>query len=119
MKKAICASALILIALLLLGPRVADAHGPGRVHFGAHVLIGPGYWWPGPWWGPGWWGARYYSYSPPVVVQQAPVYVQPSPASEELYYWYYCQKPQGYYPYVQQCPNGWMKVVPPASPPGR
>ena len=78
MKKAICASALILIALLLLGPRVADAHGPGRVHFGAHVLIGPGYWWPGPWWGPGWWGARYYSYSPPVVVQQAPAYVQPS-----------------------------------------
>jgi hypothetical protein len=62
---------------------------------------GPGYW------GPGWWGpSYYYPYSaPPVIVQRAPAY------------WYYCQNPQGYYPYIQQCPNGWMQVVPPASPP--
>jgi len=69
MTKAICVSVLILIALLLLSPQASDAHGPGRARFGAHVFIGPGYWWPGPWWGPGWWGPRYYSYSPPVVVQ--------------------------------------------------
>ena len=33
-------------------------------------------------------------------------------------YWYYCQNPQGYYPYVNSCPGGWMKVVP-QPPPGR
>jgi len=118
MKKAICFSVLSLIVLLLVSPPPVDAHGPGRVSFGARVFIGPGFWWPGPWWGPGWWGPRY-SYSPPVVGQQPPVYVQPYSPTAEPQYWYYCQKPQGYYPYVQQCANGWMKVVPPASPPGQ
>jgi len=60
----------------------------------------------------------YYSYPAPVVIQQpaAEVYVQPAPQQPaEMSYWYYCQNPQGYYPYVRQCPGGWMKVVP--SPP--
>jgi hypothetical protein len=118
MKKAICLGALILSALLLVSPQPVAAHGHGRVSFGAHVFIGPGFWWPGAWWGPGWWGPPYY-YSPPAVIQQAPVYVQPTPPPEEPPYWYYCQKPQGYYPYIRQCPNGWMKVVPPVSPPGQ
>src|SRR2546428_12259210 len=26
--------------------------------------------------------------------------------------WYYCANPQGYYPYVQQCPGGWRPVAP-------
>lgn len=43
--------------------------------------------------------------TPPVYEQQPP---QP--------YWYYCQNPGGYYPYVQQCPNGWLQVVPDARP---
>jgi hypothetical protein len=29
--------------------------------------------------------------------------------------WYYCGKPQGYYPYVRTCASGWQKV--PARPP--
>jgi hypothetical protein len=37
--------------------------------------------------------------------------------SEEPSYWYYCQNPQGYYPYVKQCPSGWTKVPPSAVPP--
>ena len=41
------------------------------------------------------------------------------PRSEAKGLWYYCQKPEGYYPYIQRCPDGWIKVVPPASPPGR
>jgi hypothetical protein len=86
----------------------------------------PGYW--GPWyWGPRlwigsglWWGAPYYSYpSPPAAVQQPPIYVEPAPPPEEPQYWYYCQDAQGYYPYVQQCPKGWMKVVPQTQPPGQ
>ena len=37
-----------------------------------------------------------------------PVYIEP----EQPFYWYYCQDPQGYYPYVESCPSGWMRVVP-------
>jgi hypothetical protein len=48
--------------------------------------------------------------APPVVVQPAPqVYVQPPPPQP---YWYYCDNPQGYYPYVPQCPGGWRQVLP-------
>ena len=27
-------------------------------------------------------------------------------------YWYYCRAPAGYYPYVNNCPNGWEQVAP-------
>jgi hypothetical protein len=50
-----------------------------------------------------------------VDVQPEAVLSQPV----EPIYWYYCQNPQGYYPYVKQCPNGWMKVVPSPPPPQR
>ncbi len=75
-----------------------DGHR-SRVFIGGTVFLGDPFWWgPPP------------VYAPPVVVQQpAPVYTAP-PAT----YWYYCPNPQGYYPYVQQCPPGWMTVVPPA-----
>jgi hypothetical protein len=87
-------------------------HGHGRVG----VFVGPGVWWGGPWWwGPGYPYYDYPGYSYPYYAP--PVYVQPQPPPQQPYYWYYCQNPQGYYPYVQQCPNGWMQVVPPASPP--
>ncbi len=85
--------------------------GGGHGHFG--VVIGAPFWGWGWGWGP--WGYPYGYYNPPVVVeQQAPVYVQPEAQTQ---YWYYCQSAQGYYPYVQQCPGGWMQVVPPAAPP--
>jgi hypothetical protein len=45
------------------------------------------------------------------------MYVQPAPAAEAPRYWDYCKKPQGYYPTVKRCPDGWMKVVPPEQPP--
>lgn len=90
-------------------------HGP-RVSFGL-------------WLGPGWVGSHYYSPfyypyypsyyppEPPIVIQQQPeVYVQPAPQQDQPVYWYFCKDPQGYYPYVKQCPSGWMKVVP--TPPG-
>jgi hypothetical protein len=134
MKKVICCAVLVAIAFLLASPLSSHAGG-SRVHFGVNVGVGHGYWghgywgprywgpryWgPRVWWGPSvWWGAPYYYSAPPVSVQQPPVYEQPAPPPEEPQYWYYCQNPQGYYPYIQQCPNGWMKVVPPATPPGQ
>jgi len=43
---------------------------------------------------------------PPVVVMpMAPPVVRPP---QPL--WYYCQSYQAYYPYVQQCPEGWRAV---------
>src|SRR6185369_15546181 len=94
-------------------------HGERIVHRGGNVrvgvLVGPGWWWPG-WWEP----YPYYPYypSPPVIVEQpSELYVQPNPREEAPVYWYFCKDPQGYYPYVNKCPKGWMKVVPPANPP--
>lgn len=52
---------------------------------------------------------------PPLVVAPAPVYVRPSPpivVQPSPHYWYYCDHPQGYYPYVQHCPGGWRQVAP-------
>lgn len=56
---------------------------------------------------------------PPVVVQQgyvAPPPVTAAPAEPNPGFWYYCNNPQGYYPYVQQCGTQWMTV--PANPNG-
>lgn len=93
-------------------------HGP-RVGIG--LWVGPG-WWPG-WGWPYYYPSYYYPYYPPertIVIQQPPeAYEQEAPQTEQAIYWYFCKDPQGYYPYVKQCPNGWMKVVPtpPEEPP--
>jgi hypothetical protein len=63
-----------------------------------------------PSWDP-FWGSTDAAPAPPVVVPP-PAPLQP-PA-----YWYYCQDPQGYYPYTRECPGGWMTVAPPTAPPG-
>jgi len=50
-----------------------------------------------------------------VIQQQTPVYEMQTPQQEE-YYWYFCPDSKNYYPYVKQCPNGWLKVIPPQGP---
>ncbi len=41
------------------------------------------------------------------------------PPAQQPAYWYYCPNPPGYYPYVKECPPGWMTVAPsPAGQPG-
>ncbi|NNM51074.1 MAG: hypothetical protein HKM02_02465 [Pseudomonadales bacterium] len=49
--------------------------------------------------------------APPPQTAIAPGALPPPPAST----WYYCQQPQGYYPYIPSCPSGWQPVasVPP------
>ncbi len=99
----------------------------GGFHGGTRVFIGgvgwwgwPGWWGPG-WWGPGWWGSPYPYYAdPPVVIQQTPTeYIQQAPTSPQQAYWYFCQSVGAYYPYVKECPGGWIQVVPQAPPPAR
>jgi hypothetical protein len=61
-------------------------------------------------------GAPYHpGYGPAPMVQDPPYgsYEEPEPPqSIEPDYWYFCQNPEGYYPYLKHCPGGWMKVVP-------
>ena len=123
-KKLAC---VVLVAMVLLlgtalpgyardGARFHRGFSGHRPFVGARVFIGP------IWWGPRFrWGPPYpYYASPPVIVQQAPrVYIQQEPQPPQQAYWYYCPNPQGYYPYIQACPPGWMTVVPPSAPPGR
>lgn len=55
-------------------------------------------------------------YVPPVYVP--PVYAPPVASAPPAQYWYYCDNPRGYYPYVPSCGGGWRAVpaVPPAAP---
>lgn len=74
----------------------------------------------------GWWwvvAGLWYFYPQPVYPYPepyAPLYyppVQPElpiPAPPPVQYWYYCNAAKAYYPYVQTCPGGWVRV--PATP---
>jgi hypothetical protein len=94
-------------------------HGGGYGGTGVYIGGGLG------WWGPSYpyYPYPYYSYpyysAPPVVVQSAPTeYIQQAPAAPQQTYWYYCQNARAYYPYVKECPSGWMQVVPQPVQPG-
>ena len=55
------------------------------------------------------------AYSPPMTED-----FSPSPYMRQdlpLEYWYYCRSPQGYYPFVGECPDGWIQVLPQPGPP--
>lgn len=75
-------------------------------------------------------GSIYYPYVSADLMQQPTEYVEQGQAqaqaggadmydqgsgAPQLAFWYYCVKPQGYYPYIRSCPAGWQKV--PARPP--
>ncbi|MGR9115263.1 MAG: hypothetical protein ACU85E_05820 [Gammaproteobacteria bacterium] len=66
----------------------------------------------------------YYPYYPPEIVTvpvEPPVYIErggPQPSQQlPAGYWYYCSDPEGYYPYVKECPPGWLQVDPVPSAP--
>jgi len=128
------------LVLVLLAAGVVDsaaAHsgrhghsGRTRAHIG--VYFGPSIEWSGYYPGPyaypyansPYTSPYYYPYSAPV----APVVIVPAlpqnyieqsqpeeqPAQPSANDWYYCRKPEGYYPYVRECPGGWQRV--PAQP---
>lgn len=129
-------NSLLLMGLLagLLGSGYAMADHRGHTSIG--VYVGPGYGpyypRPHPYWAPGpyYYPYPYYPYpyppvvvvpppaSPPVYVEQAPQ--QPSPPAPQASaeqgntdgYWYHCNQPEGYYPYVKECPAGWQRETP-------
>src|SRR6266511_1150751 len=108
-------------------------HG-GNWHGGSHgsrVFVGVGF--GAPWWG--WWPGYYPLYSPyygyygyypyadyypyeygeSYIEQDNPAYNQPR-SGQRGEYSYYCPDPAGYYPQVQTCAKGWLRVVPPSAP---
>ena len=134
MKKFIGLFVVAIVAVLTLAP--PSFAGGTSVSVGIGVGV-PGWGWGARgWWGPGPWGYRPYwgsgvylaappivvappvAYpSSPVVIQQAPSVSNQAPQPEQ--FWYYCQDSQAYFPYVKECPRGWMQVVPQAQPPAR
>jgi hypothetical protein len=54
-------------------------------------------------------------YELPADDQSPQEYTQEPPSDSN--YWYYCKDPEGYYPNITDCPDGWMKVVPPPETP--
>ena len=109
-------------------------YGGARVgiYLGAPIGFNYGYY-PYSYYGAPYYGSPYYSpapvYYPPV--QPAPVvYTERDDASQfkvqeisrnssedaQGSWWYYCVASKAYYPYVNQCPGGWLRVAPqPAS----
>jgi hypothetical protein len=89
--------------------------GQGWGYVAPHVyrpVVAPGFYYP----------PAYYS-PPPAAYYPAPVVISPpgqrvyverndlaSTSRESSGDWYYCRKPEGYYPYVQACPGGWMRA---------
>jgi len=124
----------VLLAVTILGLALRDAparadehwHGGDMRHFhdhDEHAWRG-GHWFHGPHDGrAGWWwvvGGTWYFYPAPVYPYPDPllppvaVPAQPAPPASAPNYWYYCQNPPGYYPYVPSCATNWTAV--PASP---
>lgn len=119
MKASRVISAFILaLGLCGSGLALADGHrhgGHSHLGIGLGFYFGPPYYYPPPYY----YSPYYYPY-PPVVVAPAPasppVYIEQAPSTAENY-WYYCYRPEGYYPYVKDCPGGWHQVDP--QPPDR
>ena len=102
----------VLIAVLLLAASEPAWAWRGGVRFG--VVIGAPFY---PWYYP--YPPYYYQPYPVVVAPPAPVtYVeQGGTQAQGPSFWYYCAESKAYYPYVKECPGGWMHVVPQAAPP--
>jgi hypothetical protein len=107
---------LVMICSLYSGSNWARGHSHFGFYFGGPLYPYPYY--RDPFYYP------YYPYYPPTVITvpvTPPVYIQQAPPAAPDYpsgYWYYCNNPEGYYPYIKDCPRGWQQVepIPPSSP---
>lgn len=115
-----------------------DHHHNFIIGFGGYYdpWLWGGYYTPGLWGGnyynpglysPGLYGYRTFGYADPffrpydaypsagVAPSRSPVYIQkqaPRATQLEAHYWHYCKDPAGYYPYIKECPSGWLRVAP-------
>jgi hypothetical protein len=103
----------LTVGLVVATAGIAQAWRDGGFHHGFHhahtrfffgLSIGP--FWP-----------YAYAYPYPYVVYPPAVVVPPAyvPPATQGPFWWYCDNPPGYYPYVRSCPGGWRAV--PSTPP--
>ncbi|HXL74316.1 MAG TPA: hypothetical protein VN967_00545 [Burkholderiales bacterium] len=132
MKLVVKLMVVLLVALLsvpaLAGRAGSGAHSGGFSHSGAH-FSGGRHFVPGSHFVPGGHffrprpvavflgvGIPFYAYYPPPLpyyYDYAPGYYAPPAAiPQQQGYWYFCPSANAYYPYVQQCPEGWQPVAP-------
>ena len=116
MKRMLC-TIVAATALFLTAVSPGQARGGHGGHFGHGGHVGVGFFVGGPFWDPWWWGPAYPSYpyypSRTVIIRQQPAtYSQQPSQADKPAYWYFCTDPEGYYPYVKHCPEGWLKVLP-------
>lgn len=105
--------AAVALVLLLASPVPSEARG--HVFFDFRIPLGVGPWgWGTPY---PYYGYPYYPAPPVVVPQSPPMYIQPQTVPQQQSYWYYCPNSQAYYPYIKECPGGWLTVVPPSTAP--
>lgn len=118
---AVCGGAAAQATVMVRGGHGGHGwHGGGGWHGGWHgrssfgvTIGGPLYW-------PSYPSYPSYSYYPPAYYYNPPPVVVVPPATPPTYieqgnpdqYWYFCADPQGYYPYVKECPRGWQQVAP-------
>jgi hypothetical protein len=82
------------------GPRFRGPRLRSSVVIGTSIVFGPSLW-------PSWYPSYPPVYTAPVVVAPQ-TYIEPAPASV---YWYYCEDAKAYYPYVKECPSGWVPIL--------
>jgi hypothetical protein len=65
-------------------------------------------------WDPFWFPSPYpaYTYAPPVLIQPESNVAVPQSSSPTTPAYWYCVDAKAYYPYIKQCPGGWLQVVP-------
>jgi hypothetical protein len=105
-------------------------HG-GNWHGGSRTRVFVGLGFGAPFWGWGWWpgyypyyAGYYYPYYAPYYTDyypydySAPRYIQKGDeqSGQSTDYSYYCPDPAGYYPQVQTCSRGWLRVAPQNAP---
>jgi hypothetical protein len=108
---------IMLVALAVGAALFSSPADARRGHARIGVFIGGPLWYP-----PYYYYPPYYPPYYPAVVNVPPTYYveQGSPAPQAPAaattlapgYWYYCNGPDGYYPYVKECPGGWQRVSP-------
>lgn len=92
----------IFLCLLFVAIGSASAHGPrGRVGISIGTTWGP-WMFPPPWY-----------YQPTIVIPppEPKVYIEQNEAASAGF-WHYCRSVGGYYPYVRECPEAWLQVLP-------
>ncbi|HYL89824.1 MAG TPA: hypothetical protein VEU32_13795 [Burkholderiales bacterium] len=118
--------AAVLAIVLLAPPAWAERIGSRHPHHHRAAFVGSAFyfgapWYPSPWYPSPWYPYNYplYYYYPPVYAASSeppPVYVEkfegkPDADSGEIY----CPSLGEHYPEVQECPNGWQRIIRPAS----